>query len=62
LQVREVHRIAVGDRESADTRCGEVERRRAAQPARADDERVRGAQFLLTLDPDLRQQNVPAVA
>jgi hypothetical protein len=46
----------------ADAGGGEIQRCRATEPACADDQRVRGAQLLLSFDPDLRQQDVPAVA
>jgi hypothetical protein len=61
LQVGEVDLVGIDQRETADAGRGEVERCRATQPARADDQRVRGAQLLLSFDPDLRQQDVPAV-
>ena len=62
LEIGEVDLVGIDQREAADAGRGEVERCRTAQPARADDQRVGGAQLLLSLDPDLRQQNVPAVA
>jgi len=62
LEIRQVDLVGIDQREPADAGRGEVERCRAAQPARADDQRVRGAQLFLSFDPDLRQQDVPAVA
>src|SRR6185503_11179078 len=62
LQVGEVDLVGIDQREAADAGRGEVERCRATQPAGADDQRVRRAQLLLSFDPDLRQQDVPAVA
>lgn len=62
LQVGEVDLVGIGDGQSADAACREIQRRRAAEAARADDQRVRGAQLLLALDPDLIEQDVAAVA
>src|SRR5690606_22952915 len=62
LEVREVDFVGIRDGEPADSGRGEVERRRAAEAARADDERTGGAQPLLSLYADLRKENVPAVA
>jgi len=62
LQVGEIDLVRVGERQLADAACREVERRRATEAARADDERARGAQPLLALDPDLIEQDVAAVA
>jgi hypothetical protein len=62
LQVGEVYFVRVDERELADAARGQVERRGAAQAARADDERVRIAQPLLPLDPDFGEQDVAAVA
>ena len=62
LQVGEVDLVGVGEGEAADAGGGEVERGGTAEAARADDQRARGAQLLLSFNADLRQQNVPAVA
>ena len=62
LQVGEVDLVGIGNGEFADAARGEIERGGTAQTACADDQRVRCAQALLALDPDLRQQDVPAVA
>jgi hypothetical protein len=62
LQVGEVDLVGVGEGEASDSGGGEIERRRAAEAARADDQRARGAQLLLSFNADLRQQNVPAIA
>ena len=61
LEVRLVDCVVVHDPESADPCGGEVERGRRAEPARTDDEHVRGEQPLLARDADLRDQDVPAV-
>jgi hypothetical protein len=61
LQVGEIDLVAVGDGQAADAGSGEVERRRAAEAARADDQRVRRAQLLLPLDADLGEQDMAAV-
>ena len=44
LQVGEVDTVGIRQREAPDSARGEVERRRAAQAAGADDQRVRSAQ------------------
>ena len=62
LQVREVDLVGVRDGQPANAGGCKVERRRAAQPAGADDQRARAPQPLLPLDADLREQDVPAVA
>jgi len=61
LQVGQVDLVGIRQRQLADSSGSEVERRRAAEAARADDQRARGAQLLLPLDPDLGEQDVPAV-
>jgi len=54
--------VGVGDGQFADSAGGEVERRRAAQPARADNECMGSAQPLLPFDPNFVEQDVAAVA
>ena len=62
LQVTEVDLVGIGDGEAAEAGGREVERRGTAEAARADQERVRGTQLLLPLDPDFREEDVAAVA
>jgi hypothetical protein len=62
LQVGEVDLVRVGERQLADAACGQVDGRRAAKAAGADDQRVRGTQPLLALDPDFGEQDMAAVA
>jgi hypothetical protein len=62
LQVGEIDLVGVGQRQPADARCREVEGRRAAEAAGADDQRGCRAQPFLPLDADLGEQDVPAVA
>ncbi len=62
MQIGEVDLVRIGDRQFADAAGGEVERRRASEAARADDERMRRAQPLLPLDPYFFEKNVAAVA
>ena len=62
LQVGEVDLVGVGEGEAADAGGGEVERGGTAEAARADDQRVGGAQLLLAFNAYLRQQDVPAIA
>src|SRR5690606_103495 len=62
LQVGRVDMVAVGNDDPADARCGEVQRRRRAEAAGADDQDGGFEQALLRLDADLVEQNVPAIA
>jgi hypothetical protein len=61
LQVGEVDLVGVDEREAPDAGRREIERRRAAEAAGADDQRVRRAQLLLPLDADLGEQDMAAV-
>ena len=62
LQVGEVDFVRVRDRQAPKAGGGEVQRRRAAEAARADDEDARAPQPLLPLDTDLGEQDMAAVA
>ena len=62
LQVGEIHLVWIGNDQLVYAGGGEVERRRAAEAARADDQRARRPQPLLPLDPDLGKEDVAAVA
>ena len=62
LQVREVDDVVVDDPERADAGRGEVQRRRRAEPAGAEQQHLGVEQLLLALDADLRQQQVARVA
>ncbi len=62
LQVGEIDLVGVGQRQPADSGCREIEGRRAAEAAGADDQRGCRAQPFLPLDADLGEQDVPAVA
>jgi hypothetical protein len=62
LQVGEVDLVAIGDRQPADARRGEIERGGATETARADDQGMRRSQPLLSFDPDLGEKDVTAVA
>src|SRR5262249_8916005 len=62
LQVGLVDDVGVDDAESADARRGEVERSRRAEAAGADQQDLRVEQLQLPLLPDLRDQQVAAVA
>ena len=62
LEVREVDDVEVDDADRPDARGGEVERRRATQPAGADQQHLRLEQLRLALRADLGDQQVPAVA
>ncbi len=62
LQVREVDDIGIGERDRAHAgRCKKLRDRRA-EPAGADDERVRRRELLLRFDTELGQQDVTAIA
>ena len=62
LQVGEIDLVGVSQRQPADARCREIEGRRAAEAAGADDQRGCRAQSFLPLDADLGEQDMPAVA
>ena len=62
LEVRDVDDVGVDDPEGADARCGQVDRGRRAEPARADQEHLRVEQPELALLADLRDEHVAAVA
>jgi hypothetical protein len=62
LQVGEVDLVRIGEGQLAESACGQVERRGAAEAAGADDQRARPAQPLLTFYPDLGKKDVAAVA
>ena len=62
LQVGEVDLVGVGDRQAPKAGGGEVQRRGAAEAARADDQDARASQPLLPLDTDLGEQDMAAVA
>jgi hypothetical protein len=53
LEIGEIDAVRIGDRQPAEAACGEVEGRRAPQPAGTDDQRARLPQPLLPLDADL---------
>lgn len=62
LQVREVDRVGVDERERADSGRREIHRGRRAEAARADDDRMRIEKALLRLDADLVDEDVAGVA
>ena len=62
LQVGEIDLVAVGEGQAPDAGRRQVERRGAAEPARADDQRACRAQLLLALNSELGKEDVPAVA
>ena len=62
LEVARLDDVEVDDPERADARRGEVQRRRAAEPARADHHDLRLEELDLARGPDLGDQQVPAVA
>ena len=62
LEVRVVDDVGVDDAERADAGRREVERRRRAEPAGADQEHARVEQLLLALLADLGDEDVARVA
>jgi hypothetical protein len=62
LEIGEVDLVAVGEGQAAEPGSGEIERSRAAEAARADDQRRGRAQLLLALDAELGEEDVTAVA
>ena len=61
LQVGEIDAVAVADGDAADAAGSEVEKRRGAEAARADDKRVSGEEALLRILAELVQQQVAAI-
>ena len=62
LQVRERDRVIVDDAERPDAGGGQIEQRRRAQPAGADDQHSRALERLLPRPADLAQDDVAGVA
>ena len=62
LQIGEIDGIAVAYRQRPHAAGGEEQRRRTAQAARADNQRVSAQPFLLSFDADFGQQDVAAIA
>ena len=61
LQVGQINVVVVAQRECAHAGRREIQRNGRTQPARADQQCPRRAQFFLPFDADLRQQDVAAV-
>jgi hypothetical protein len=62
LQVGEVDRIGVDQAELADAGCGQIHRRRRAEAACADDDRVRIEKALLSLDTEFVDEDMAGIA
>jgi hypothetical protein len=62
LQVRRVDLVELDDAERAHAGGGQVEQRRAAQPAGAHDQHLGVLESLLPGHPDVRDDEVAAVA
>ena len=62
VQVARIHGIEIDKTEGADSSRGEIHRRRCAQPSRADAKNSSRFQLALTIDANLRHDQVPAVA
>ena len=62
LEVRQVDLVVVDDPERADAGRGQIQRRRRAEAARAEQQHLRVEQLLLALGPDLGEQQMARVA
>jgi hypothetical protein len=62
VQVRLVDDVEVDDPERADPGRSQVQQRRAAEPTGADHQDLRVLQAFLPVDPDVRDDQVTAVA
>ena len=62
LQVGQVHRVAIGQGDLADTGGSEVQGRGRAETAGADDQHMRADDARLALDADRVEQDMSAVA
>src|SRR5215470_2641962 len=62
LQVRHVPHVAAHEPQGAHAGCGQVERRRRAQSAGADQQDLGAEELALALLADLREKEMPAVA
>src|SRR5216110_1756437 len=61
LQVAEVNDVEVDDADTSHTGGGEVHRSRRSETTRADAEDTSGFQLLLSVDADLRHDEMPRV-
>ena len=62
LQVRERHRVVIDHAERADAGRRQIEQRRRAEPAGADDQHARALERVLAGPADLAQDDVAGVA
>src|SRR6476660_260415 len=62
MQVTGVDGVKINQPERADAGRGEIHRRRRTQPSRADAEHASRFQLALTVEPDLRHDQMPAVS
>ena len=61
LQVGQVDMVIVGQQQATDAGASQIQRRRATQPAHADDQYAAVEQALLTIHINLLQQYLAAV-
>jgi hypothetical protein len=61
LKVAVVHDIEIDDPNASDSGSGQVHRRRRPESSRSDAEDTRSFQLSLTVDADLRHDEMPAV-
>src|ERR1035437_1077229 len=62
LEVGELHGVEIHDAELADARRGQIHGDRGAEPARSNAQHAGGTNFLLALQPDFGQSQMPRVA
>ena len=62
LQIRGIDDIEVHEAERADARRGEIERGGRAEPAHAYEQHARALELLLSLETDVGENEMPAVA
>src|SRR5712664_322601 len=62
LEISDIDVVEVHEAERADPRGGEIERRRRPEPARADQQDACGLEFLLSVNPDIGEDEMAAVA
>src|SRR6185312_9243149 len=62
LQIGFIDDVELDDSDGPDSRGGQVQQRRRAEPARADDQHARVLQPLLTVEPEVGDDQVAAIA
>ncbi|MNV34658.1 hypothetical protein D3C71_1260850 [compost metagenome] len=62
MQVGQIDRVKVRQMQLANARCRQIKRHRRTEAAKTDDQHTAFFQSQLTVDIDVLQQNLPAVA